>query len=276
MEFKEFVSGGSRLAADDEWELFGRLEAGMLASELLGGRAGVRHDATEEELRVLVEEGNRAAEQLWRAGLGMAVKVASNLAGFCGGPVEDLEQAGCVGLAEAMERFDRAKGVRFVTFAWVWVRRRVSEEALSSDAARPVWRRRTERAVDRQAIELAMILGREASDEELAASMGVDEHWIRERRDPAGDVPVGDPTVIPLVDEHPCEHWSAQWVAEAVAELPRLQRRIVEMRYGLDGRQLPRHVVAAELDVTLGVVRRLEKEALTVLRRARPSSRDAA
>ncbi|WP_233440631.1 sigma-70 family RNA polymerase sigma factor [Acidipropionibacterium acidipropionici] len=174
-----------------------------------------------------------------------------------------------------MERFDRAKGVRFVTFAWVWVRRRVSEEALSSDAARPVWRRRTERAVDRQAIELAMILGREASDEELAASMGVDERWIRERRDPAGDVPVGDPTAIPLVDEHPCEHWSAQWVAEAVAELPRLQRRIVEMRYGLDGRQLPRHVVAAELDVTLGVVRRLEKEALTVLRRARPSSRDA-
>ncbi|MDN6556135.1 MAG: hypothetical protein L0K74_06460 [Acidipropionibacterium acidipropionici] len=191
MEFKEFVSGGSRLAAEDEWELFGRLEAGMLASELLGGRAGVRHDATEEELRALVEQGNRAAEQLWRAGLGMAVKVASNLAGFCGGPVEDLEQAGCVGLAEAMERFDRAKGVRFVTFAWVWVRRRVSEEALSSDAARPVWRRRTERAVDRQAIELAMILGREASDEELAASMGVDERWIRERRDPAGDVPVG-------------------------------------------------------------------------------------
>ncbi|WP_233440632.1 hypothetical protein [Acidipropionibacterium acidipropionici] len=85
MEFKEFVSGGSRLAAEDEWELFGRLEAGMLASELLGGRAGVRHDATEEELRALVEQGNRAAEQLWRAGLGMAVKVASNLAGFCGG-----------------------------------------------------------------------------------------------------------------------------------------------------------------------------------------------
>lgn len=277
MEFKEFVSaGGSRIAADEEWELFGRLEAGVLAAGLLEGRAGVRHDATDEELRLLVEEGNRAADQLWRACLGMAVKVASNLARFCGGPVEDMEQAGCVGLAEAMQRFDRTKGVRFITFAWAWVKRRVSEEALSTDAARTVWRRRTERAVDRRALDLAMTLGREASDEELAASMGVDKHWIRERRDTGGDVPVADPSAIAPVRQHPCEQWSSQWIGEAVSELPRLQRRIIELRYGLDGCPLPRHVVAADLEVTLGVVRRLERQALAILQQARPSSREAA
>ncbi|AXE39026.1 sigma-70 family RNA polymerase sigma factor [Acidipropionibacterium virtanenii] len=277
MEFKEFVSAGrSRLAAQEEWELFGRLEAGVLAAELLDGLGGVRHDATDEELRVLVAEGRLAAVQLWRATLGMAVKVAANLAQFSGGPGEDMEQAGCVGLGEAMQRFDRAKGVRFITFAWVWVRRRVSEELLSSDAARTVWRRRTERAVDRRALSLAMTLGREPSDDELAASMGVDEHWIRQRRDPGGDVLVGDPTSIAEAEHHPSDRWAAEWLGEAIAELPRLQRRIIELRFGLGGPSLPRHVVAADLRVTLGVVRRLESQALAILREARTSSRDAA
>lgn len=47
-----------------------------------------------------------------------------------GFPVEDLYQEGCVGLMQAVERFDPARGVRFATFASWWIKAAIREYAL--------------------------------------------------------------------------------------------------------------------------------------------------
>lgn len=279
MEFKDYIRMRGpevRLGPDEEWELFGQLEAGIVAQAVLEGRAVIDCDASAAELEMLVSQGATAAEQLWQATMAMAVKVAGNLARAASGPVEDMRQAGFLGLAEAMLRFDRRRGARFTTFAWAWIKRRVAEELLTCNTARPVWRRRTEGAVDRRAHGLAMELGRPASDEEVAESLGVQVHWVRSRRDVGVDVPMADLTEIGPTVGDPNEESSSQWLADAIDELPRLQRAIIEARFGFGGRPVARQRLAAELGITPGAVRRLEGSAVEALGRARPVRRLAA
>lgn len=279
MEFKEYIGlrgAEVRLGADEEWDLFGRLEAGIAAQAVLDGRAVIGCDASAAELEAIAVQGEEAAEQLWQAMMGMAVKVAGNLARAASGPVEDMRQAGFLGLAEAMLRFDRCRGVRFSTFAWAWIKRRVAEELLTCNTARPVWRRRTEGLVDRRAHKLAMELGRPASDREIADSMGVGTRWVRSRRDVGVDVPMADLAEIGPAVADPAEESSFQWLAEAIDELPRLQRVIIEARFGFAGRPVARGRLAADLGITPGAVRRLEGSAVEALGRARPLRRRAA
>jgi RNA polymerase sigma-32 factor len=66
--------------------------------------------------------GDRAAaRQLVEAHLRFVVKLAHGFAGY-GIPVDELIGEGNVGLLEAVERFDPAQGVRFISYAAYWVR----------------------------------------------------------------------------------------------------------------------------------------------------------
>lgn len=60
---------------------------------------------------------------------GWVVKIASK---YCWGQVEFLElvQAGNEGLMEALIRFDSSRGVKFLTYATPWVKKRIREAAL--------------------------------------------------------------------------------------------------------------------------------------------------
>jgi RNA polymerase sigma factor (sigma-70 family) len=51
----------------------------------------------------------------------------------------------------------------------------------------------------------------------------------------------------------------------ALAELPELERRIVELRYGLDGEPRSLEAIGAELGISRERIRRLEGEALETL-----------
>jgi RNA polymerase primary sigma factor len=44
-----------------------------------------------------------------------------------GVPLEDLEAEGALGLLEAARRFDPARGVRFLSYAVWWIRKRMVE-----------------------------------------------------------------------------------------------------------------------------------------------------
>jgi RNA polymerase primary sigma factor len=90
---------------------------------------------SEEEIRLArkIQAGNREARNvLVGANLRYVVRVAGEYRG-CGLSMEDLIGCGNLGLITAAERFDPARGVRFITYATWWIRHSI-QRSLSYDS----------------------------------------------------------------------------------------------------------------------------------------------
>lgn len=87
--------------------------------------------------------------------------------------VEDLIQAGVVGLIEAARHYSGARGASFETYAGIRVRGAIMDELRKGDwAPRSVHRRHREIAAAIRAIEQRT--GREAREDEILAEIGID------------------------------------------------------------------------------------------------------
>lgn len=86
--------------------------------------------------------------------------------------IDDLIQAGMIGLIEAFKRFESTKGASFETYAGIRIRGAIIDEVRKSDWA-PRSVRRNGRAIASTIKELEGKLGREASDIEVAKEMNV-------------------------------------------------------------------------------------------------------
>lgn len=86
--------------------------------------------------------------------------------------VDDLMQAGMMGLIEAYKRFESSKGASFETYAGIRIRGSIMDEVRKSDWA-PRSVRRNGRAVTSAIREIEAATGREATDLEVASHMGI-------------------------------------------------------------------------------------------------------
>ena len=91
-------------------------------------------ELTEEEERHLAERYRSendldAAFRLIVCNLRLPLKVAYQYTGY-GLPIEDLIQEGNVGLMKAAKRFDPSRGVRFFSYALLWIRAAVHDYIL--------------------------------------------------------------------------------------------------------------------------------------------------
>lgn len=84
-----------------------------------------------EELCVLAKSGDLdARNQLLQANLSFIQKQANKIGGQSGSgriDVDDLIQEGCLGLMEAISRFDPERGTKFLTYAVWWIRKFMQE-----------------------------------------------------------------------------------------------------------------------------------------------------
>ena len=87
--------------------------------------------------------------------------------------VDDLIQAGMMGLIEAYKRFESNKGASFETYAGIRIRGFIMDEVRKSDWA-PRSVRRNGRAIASAINTLESTLGREAADLEVANAMGIE------------------------------------------------------------------------------------------------------
>lgn len=85
----------------------------------------------EKALAVRIQAGEQLAiHQLVRHNLRIVVTIANRHIGQ-GVPIDDLIQEGNLGLYEAAQRFDPKSDARFISYAQLWIRKRINEAVVA-------------------------------------------------------------------------------------------------------------------------------------------------
>ena len=255
---------------------------------------------TADEERALarrIERGDFEAKELMvNSNLRLVVSIAKHYRGQQL-PLVDLIQEGMLGLIRAVEKFDWRRGLKFSTYATPWVRQSI-ERGIAYKARTirvPVHVLQRERKIGRAVPDLAARLGRDPTDEELAAAVELPVHHVQEVRDAARTVTsldkrVGEGEETTLAEllasdaAEPSDEIGGQerdeLVHRVVSELPEREREILQLRYGLSEECQPQSVeqVVRRLGVSRAEVRELEHCALERLagRREMEALRDVA
>lgn len=88
--------------------------------------------------------------------------------------MDDLFQAGCIGMMEAYKKFDASRGVKFTTFAYPYILGRISEYARENHAiklSKDMMRARNK--IDKAKLYLTQEFMREPTNEELSEYLNV-------------------------------------------------------------------------------------------------------
>ena len=167
------------LSRNDVVALQRAIEAGLLARDARASGAGFA-DATDQELRILEDHGERARQRFIRANLGLVGMVSRQYARRAPSfRTRNCSKKVCVGLITAVERFDHARGYRFSTYALYWIRAFVGAATAKLLGAMnlPTSRAEQLRAAHGLEAELTQSLGRPPSVREMADALGRSEDW---------------------------------------------------------------------------------------------------
>ncbi len=236
--------------------------------------------AEEVELAQRIEKGDvDAKDRMINSNLRLVVSVARKYQGH-GLTLGDLVQEGMLGLIRATEKFDWRRGFKFSTYATLWIRQAIQRglENSSRTIRLPVHIAQRERKINRTERELATKLGREPTEEELAEAVELPIDQVIEIRKAARpltslDQPVGDDgetafgdllaSNAPNPEDEVVQDAGTSAVQRAVDSLPERERDVVELRFGLGGREpTPLRETGRRLGISAERVRQIEEDAL--------------
>lgn len=249
--------------------------------------------AEEAALARRKDAGDEAAKrELIERNLRLVMSIARPYSAASGVPLLDLIQEGNVGLMRAVEKFDHRKGFKLSTYATWWIRQAISRAI--ADQGRTIRLpvhvvdnlkrlRKTERRLRQE-------LGRPATVEELAEATGLSVRKVTALRDIVEDpvsldvqVGEGDSEIADLVEDPNADRpevvasagSAGVEIQHALEQLHDQERRVVELRFGLDGEE-PRTLdqVSEELGCTRERVRQVEGRALHQLASGFPELRE--
>ncbi len=248
------------------------------------GRVPLLSAEEEVSLAKRIERGDMAAKQhMVEANLRLVVSIAKGYVGR-GLTLLDLIQEGSLGLIRAVEKFDYRRGYKFSTYATWWIRQAVNRSLADKGRTIRIPVHMVERLNKLIHAERRLIqqLGREPTAAELATEL---ECEVREVRDvmriaqqPISlEKPVGEENDSALADfvedvtaESPFEIASEalrrENVTRVLASLPRREREVIEMRYGIvGGRARTLEEVGRAFNITRERVRQIENRTLKKL-----------
>lgn len=243
----------------------------------------------EEEVKLAkkIKRGDQEARaRMVRSNLRLVVKIARDYSNY-GLPLLDLISEGNIGLMKAVERFDPKKGGKLSTYAAWWIKQSI-KRALANQSKTirlPVHLVDKIAKIRRVSTQMTEELGREPTDEELAEEVGLSASKVTALKSAAIrptslDQPIGDDDstqfgeIVGDADaQDPFEMLRDKDLRDEVGDLldvlDERERRIINCRFGLDGKK-PKTLeeVGEKFGVTRERIRQLQNIALCKLRKA--------
>ncbi len=237
--------------------------------------------ATEEQdlSRRALAGDTRAHELMVEHNLRLVVSICKRYASM-GFDLDDLVQEGSVGLLKAVERFDPDRGYKFSTYGTWWIKQAVHRYMAGAGGgtihvpARLQKVRRELRyrmsnheetlAEAAEALDIEPEVALDAMEgprvtASLDASIGADGA-DEGRHAQIADPDASDPAEL-FQDNH-------VWLQRAMAELPELQRQVLELRYGFNDQPVRGGTEIAEiLDIPKKAVQKAQKDGLASVNR---------
>jgi RNA polymerase primary sigma factor len=248
------------------------------------GRVPLLSAEEEVALAKRIERGDmRAKQHMVEANLRLVVSIAKGYVGR-GLTLLDLIQEGSLGLIRAVEKFDYRRGYKFSTYATWWIRQAVTRSLADKGRTIRIPVHMVERLNKLLHAERRLIqqLGREPSPEQLAEELDCTVREVREvmriTQQPISlEKPVGEEDDSALADfvedvssaspfEVASESLRRENIMRVLASLPRREREVIEMRYGIvGGRSRTLEEVGRAFNITRERVRQIENRTLKKL-----------
>ena len=272
------------LTAEDEVRLARAIETGRRARQRIDVERAELTAAQRASLDRAADLGEEARAAFIRANLRLVISIAKRYSGR-GLDLLDVIQEGNLGLIRAVDKYDWRKGFKFSTYATWWIRQAIAR-GLGNSARTirlPVHMVDVVRTVHETEVALQAAKRRPPTVAEISSASGLNHHDVvvaltvpedpvsldrrigEEGEAHLGDFVEDDLALDPFVVA--AEMATRVELERALATLQPIERRVVVLRYGLDGRPARTLATVGQIvGATRERTKTIERRALSKLR----------